>query len=182
GPPIPGSGPARRRRRAPGHGFGGHRPRGPVPRRPRSRPDRGRRRRLGPARPTALRCRPAPARHRLGRGPLMRRRSGGRALGVGAARRVRRRRVAVTGLVTACCFLTLLTRLVHLQVAARPAYAARAAANRWRGVPLEAPRGRILDRAGYVLADSGSAWRIRLDRRVPAARRPALLLRLAPVL
>jgi penicillin-binding protein 2 len=90
--------------------------------------------------------------------------------------------VAVTGLVTACCFLTLLTRLVHLQVAERPAYAARAEANRWRVVPMEAPRGRILDRAGHVLADSGSAWRIRLDRRVPAARRSALLLRLAPVL
>jgi len=90
--------------------------------------------------------------------------------------------MAVAGILTVCCFVTLLTRLVHLQVAERPAYAARAEANRWRIVPLEAPRGRILDRAGRVLADSGAAWRIRLDRRVPRAERAALLERLAPVL
>jgi penicillin-binding protein 2 len=84
--------------------------------------------------------------------------------------------------VAAVCFLTLLTRLVHLQVAERPAYAARAEANRFRVVPVEAPRGRILDRAGRVLVESGSAWRIRIDRRVVAGRRAALLQRLAPVL
>ncbi|HEY4409041.1 MAG TPA: penicillin-binding protein 2 [Acidimicrobiia bacterium] len=94
----------------------------------------------------------------------------------------RRRRMVVAGLVTVCCFATLLARLVHLQVAERPAYAARAEANRLRVVSLEAPRGRILDRAGRVLADSGSAWRVRLDRRLSAARRRALLERLAPVL
>jgi penicillin-binding protein 2 len=89
--------------------------------------------------------------------------------------------MVVAGVLTVCCFLTLLTRLVHLQVAERPAYAARAEANRWRVVPLDAPRGRILDRAGRVLADTGAAWRIRLDRRVPRAERAALLERLAPV-
>ena len=88
----------------------------------------------------------------------------------------------VAGLVTVCCFATLLARLVHLQVAERPAYAARAEANRLRVVPLEAARGRILDRAGRVLANSGSAWRVRLDRRLPANRRKPLLERLAPVL
>ena len=98
------------------------------------------------------------------------------------ARRVRRRRVAITGILAAACFLTLLTRLVHLQVAERPAYAARAAANRWRVVPVEAPRGRIVDRGGRVLADTGPAWRVRLDRRLPARERTALLGRLAPVL
>jgi penicillin-binding protein 2 len=105
-----------------------------------------------------------------------------RSAGGSAIQRVRRRRMAVAGLLTVCCFLTLLTRLVHLQVAERPAYAARAEANRLRVVPVEAPRGRILDRAGRVLADSGAAWRIRLDRRVPAVRRAALLIRLAAVL
>jgi penicillin-binding protein 2 len=90
--------------------------------------------------------------------------------------------MAVTGVLSVCCFLALLTRLVHLQVAERPAYAARAEANRWRVVAVEAARGRILDRAGRVLADSRPAWRIRLDRRVPAGERPALLERLAPVL
>ena len=104
--------------------------------------------------------------------------AGGRVLN----RRVRRRRMAVAGMLTVCCFVTLLTRLVHLQVAERPAYAARAEANRLRVVPVEAPRGRILDRAGRVLVGSGAAWRIRLDRRVPAARRAQLLERLAPVL
>ena len=87
--------------------------------------------------------------------------------------------MAVTGFLSVCCFLALLTRLVHLQVAERPAYAARAEANRWRVVPVEAARGRILDRAGRVLADSRSAWRIRLDRRVPTGERAALLERLA---
>jgi len=90
--------------------------------------------------------------------------------------------VAVTGILTAACFLTLLTRLVHLQVAEQPAYAARAAANRWRVVPVEAPRGRIVDRAGRVLADTGAAWRVRLERRLPARQRTALLGRLAPIL
>jgi penicillin-binding protein 2 len=99
-----------------------------------------------------------------------------------SARRVRRRRMVVVGILTVFCFSALLTRLVHLQVAERPAYAARAEANRLREVPVEAARGRILDRNGQVLADSGAAWRIRLDRRVPAAQRGPLLEQLAPVL
>jgi penicillin-binding protein 2 len=90
--------------------------------------------------------------------------------------------MVMAAVVSVCCFTALLTRLVHLQVAERPAYAARAEANRLREVPVEAPRGRILDRAGRVLADSGAAWRIRLDRRVPAAERGGLLERLAPLL
>src|SRR5207302_1776446 len=150
---------------------------------------------VGGVRPARLRRRAAARRAVMrrvgggghGRRAVMRGAGGGagRRVGRGAsgptARRVRRR-VAVTGFVTAACFLTLLTRLVHLQVAERPAYAARAEANRWREVLVEAPRGRILDRAGRVLGDSGSAWRIRLDRRIPAGRRAALLDRLAPVL
>ena len=100
----------------------------------------------------------------------------------GPARRVRRRRMVVAGILSVGCFLALFTRLVHLQVAERPAYAARAEANRWRVLAVEAGRGRILDREGRVLADSRSAWRVRLDRRVPAGERPALLQRLAPVL
>ncbi len=102
--------------------------------------------------------------------------------GLAPARRLRRRRMVVAGIATTCCFLALLTRLVHLQVAERPAYAARAEANRWRNVPVEAPRGRILDRAGRALADSRAAWRIRLDRRVAAGRRATLLEQLAPIL
>lgn len=90
--------------------------------------------------------------------------------------------MVVTAVLSVGCFLALLTRLVHLQVAERPAYAARAEANRLRVVPVEPARGRILDRAGRVLADSRSAWRVRLDRRVPAGEREALLERLGRVL
>jgi penicillin-binding protein 2 len=90
--------------------------------------------------------------------------------------------MAVTAGLSILCFVALVTRLVHLQVAERPAYAARAQANRLRVVPVEPPRGQILDRAGRVLADSRSAWRVRLDRRVPAGDRTGLLERLAPVL
>jgi penicillin-binding protein 2 len=81
--------------------------------------------------------------------------------------------------VTAVSLLTLSGRIVHLQVAERPAYAARAEANRVRVVPLEAPRGRILDRVGRVLADSRSAYRISLDRSLPTVRRRVVLSRLA---
>jgi penicillin-binding protein 2 len=98
------------------------------------------------------------------------------------ARRVRRRRMVMVAILTVVCFSALLTRLVHLQVAERPAYAARAEANRLREVPVEAARGRILDRNGQVLADSGAAWRIRLDHQLSAAQRGPLLDRLAPVL
>src|SRR5581483_8980571 len=135
-------------------------------------------RRWWPRRWPACRSRPPPGWGGSASPPSPRRRSGRR----GRAVKRRRRRMAVAGLVTICCFATLLARLVHLQVAERPAYAARAEANRLRIVPLEAPRGRILDRAGRVLADSASAWRVRLDRRLPAARRRAVLERLAPVL
>jgi penicillin-binding protein 2 len=90
--------------------------------------------------------------------------------------------MVVTAVLSVGCFLALFTRLVHLQVAERPAYAARAEANRLRVVPVEPARGRILDRAGRVLADSRSAWRVRLDRRLPAGEREALLERLGPVL
>ena len=48
--------------------------------------------------------------------------------------RSRRRRMVVTAALSVGCFLALFTRLVHLQVAERPAYAARAEANRLRVV------------------------------------------------
>jgi len=79
----------------------------------------------------------------------------------------------VTGLVTACCFLTLLTRLVHL-AGGRARLCRPGGGQRWRVVPPGGAPGRVLDRAGHGLADSGSAWRIRLDRRVrPPAAGPA---------
>ena len=97
-------------------------------------------------------------------------------------RRPFRQRVAYAGVVTAVCFATLFARLLHLQVVERPAYAARADANRVHVVPLEAPRGRILDRAGRVLADHRPAYRVSLRRSLPASRRAAVLERLSPLL
>lgn len=91
-------------------------------------------------------------------------------------------RTALTGVVCALAFLALMGRLAHLQVAERPALAARAADNRVRSLAVEAPRGRILDRNGNVLAGSRSAYRVALARSVPDAQRPALLRRLAPLL
>lgn len=91
-------------------------------------------------------------------------------------------RLAYAGAVTAVCFATLFARLLHLQVVERPAYAARADSNRVRSVPLEAPRGRILDRAGRVLADHRPAYRVSLDRAVAPARRTVLLRRLSALL
>ena len=90
-----------------------------------------------------------------------------------------RHRVAVAGWITATCLVTLFGRLVHLQVAEGSAYAARSEANRVRLVELEAPRGRILDRAGRVLADTGAGYRVTVDRRLPAAPRDQALARLA---
>lgn len=93
-----------------------------------------------------------------------------------------RRRVALAGMVTAACLLTLLARLVHLQVAERPAWAARSEANRARLVGVEAPRGRILDRDGRVLADHRPAYRVALDRALPNGLRRQVLARLAALL
>lgn len=93
-----------------------------------------------------------------------------------------RRRVALAGVVTASCFLTLFARLVDLQVAERPAWAARSEANRARLVGVEAPRGRILDRAGRVLVDNRPAHRVALDRALPNGLRRRVLARLAPLL
>jgi penicillin-binding protein 2 len=84
--------------------------------------------------------------------------------------------------VCALAFLALLARLLHLQVAERPALAARAADNRERSLVVEAPRGRILDRNGKVLVGNRAAYRVALSRSVPEERRPALLRRLAPLL
>jgi penicillin-binding protein 2 len=95
------------------------------------------------------------------------------------ARRPPRSRVALAGMVTAACLLTLFGRLVDLQVAERPAYAARSEANRARVIEREAPRGRILDRAGRVLADTGLAYRVTLDRSMPAGKQKETLARLA---
>jgi penicillin-binding protein 2 len=61
------------------------------------------------------------------------------------------RRVALLGGVVLIGFAALLLRLWALQVLSGSQYVARAAANQFRTVRVQAPRGPILDRAGHVL-------------------------------
>jgi penicillin-binding protein 2 len=53
-----------------------------------------------------------------------------------------------------CVFVLLVARLWYIQIVAGERYAAQAERNRLRTVSLEAPRGRVLDRAGRVLVDN----------------------------
>ena len=88
----------------------------------------------------------------------------------------RRHRVAITGAVAACCFVTLLTRLVHLQVAERPAYAARAEANRLRVVPPRgsAPQRKYPDKQRRLERLHGKDWRgVSWEREIPQFASPA---------
>jgi penicillin-binding protein 2 len=97
-------------------------------------------------------------------------------------RRPARRRLRVLGVVSGLCFVTLVGRMVELQVAERPAYAARAEASRDRRVPVEPAPGQILDRRGRVLAATGTAYRVTLDRTLGPQSRQRALERLAVLL
>jgi penicillin-binding protein 2 len=61
-------------------------------------------------------------------------------------------------------FLLFGARLYWMQVVNREAYAEMARQNRLRRLPLKAPRGRILDRNGIVLADSRPSYNIVISR------------------
>ncbi|MEO7572714.1 MAG: penicillin-binding protein 2, partial [Acidimicrobiales bacterium] len=63
-------------------------------------------------------------------------------------------------------FASLFARLYYLQVMASEQYQVAAQANRIRVVPVEAPRGRILDRNGKVLVDNRISVQITIDRTV----------------
>ncbi|HEX3621166.1 MAG TPA: penicillin-binding protein 2 [Acidimicrobiales bacterium] len=65
-----------------------------------------------------------------------------------------RLRLAVLGMVVLSLFSALLARLWYLQVLAAPSYKVEAQHNSVAVVYTEAPRGRILDRNGKVLADN----------------------------
>ncbi len=65
-----------------------------------------------------------------------------------------RLRLAVLGMVVLSLFSALLARLWYLQVLAAPTYKVEAQHNSVAVVYTEAPRGRILDRNGKVLADN----------------------------
>src|SRR5688572_25719522 len=75
-------------------------------------------------------------------------------------------RMSVLGIVVFALFASLFARLYYLQVMASDQYEVAAQANRIRVVPVEAPRGRILDRNGKVLVDNRISVQVTIDRTV----------------
>jgi len=75
--------------------------------------------------------------------------------------------------VVAGSFLLLLLGYWRLQIAQHHLYSEQAERNRTRNLPVIAPRGRILDREGRVLADNFPAFSILLLRENSAAMSPA---------
>jgi len=94
-----------------------------------------------------------------------------------------RLRLSVLGIVVFALFASLFARLWYLQVMATAQFQVEAQANRIRTVPVEAPRGRILDRNGKVLVDNRISVQVTIDRAVLNAladkKRAAVLTRLA---
>ncbi len=94
-----------------------------------------------------------------------------------------RLRLSVLGVVVFALFASLFARLWYLQVMASDQFQVEAQANRIRTVPVEAPRGRILDRNGKVLVDNRISVQVTIDRAVLNAlkkpERAAVLTRLA---
>ena len=79
----------------------------------------------------------------------------------------------------AVTFLVLLVGYWRLQVGQHSQYVKRAEHNRVRTLPVIAPRGRILDRKGRVLADSQPAFSVLLERENASALTPARLEEIA---
>ncbi len=73
-------------------------------------------------------------------------------------------RVAALQYVSLAVFLYLISGFWQLQVRGRDLYAEQAERNRIKSLPLLAPRGRILDRDGRVLADNHSSFSVILSR------------------
>jgi penicillin-binding protein 2 len=92
-----------------------------------------------------------------------------------------RARLSVLSVIVAVLFLALSSRLWYLQVLAGDRYGDLAEGNRVRQVVIEAPRGRILDRAGKVLVRNRAAWAVTVKPSELGDRR-AVLGRLAHVL
>ena len=79
-------------------------------------------------------------------------------------RRQTRQRLGVLRLIALAIFLLVGARLYWMQVINYEAYAEMAQQNRLRRLPIKAPRGRILDRNGIVLADSRPSYNIVVSR------------------
>ena len=75
-------------------------------------------------------------------------------------------RMSVLGIVVFALFASLFARLYYLQVMVTDQYQVAAQENRIRVVPIEAPRGRIVDRNGKVLVDNRVSVQLTIDRTV----------------
>ncbi|MFZ6003856.1 MAG: penicillin-binding protein 2 [Actinomycetota bacterium] len=75
-----------------------------------------------------------------------------------------RLRISVLGIVVFALFASLFARLWYLQVMVADDYQVEAQSNRIRTIPVEAPRGRILDRNGKVLVDNRISVQVTIDR------------------
>ena len=75
-----------------------------------------------------------------------------------------RLRLSVLGVVVFALFASLFARLWYLQVMVTDEFQVAAQSNRIRTVPVEAPRGRILDRNGRVLVDNRISVQVTIDR------------------
>jgi penicillin-binding protein 2 len=95
-------------------------------------------------------------------------------------------RVAIIGGVALVLFAIILFRLWYLQVLSGPQYVQLANTNRVREIPIQAPRGNIVDRSGNnVIVSSREAVAVQIDQSLfPAgkAARASLYARLGPLL
>ncbi len=72
-------------------------------------------------------------------------------------------RISILAIVAIALFTALFSRLWFLQVMAAPEYNEQAVSNRTRTIVVEGPRGRIIDRAGRVLADNRESLVVTVD-------------------
>jgi penicillin-binding protein 2 len=82
------------------------------------------------------------------------------------------RRIAVLQYLISAIFLALLIGYWRLQIGQHRQYLEAAERNRIRNLPVIAPRGRILDREGRILADNFPAFSVLLTRESPDAFTP----------
>lgn len=86
-----------------------------------------------------------------------------------------RRRAWVLGGIVLAVLVLLALRLAYLQIVRGPYYADLAQRNLIRPDPLPAPRGRIFDRQGRLLADNVLTYKLSLEVAHPAYRNPDVL-------
>lgn len=91
-------------------------------------------------------------------------------------------RVSIVGVVVVALFASLFARLWFLQTGPEQRLRDDGAALASRRVQTPAPRGRILDRNGVVLARDRTAWAITVDRSLPTEERNRVLGSLSELL